>query len=54
MIMNDDIECLNSIVKYSSDVIEGKKCIDEYYDDILKELLVLRGYDRNKVYEFVS
>ena len=48
MLINDDIECLNNIVNYSNDMIEGKKDIDEYYDDILKELLIIRGYGMNK------
>lgn len=54
MLINDDIECLNNIVNYSNDMIEGKKDIDEYYDDILKELLIIRGYNKNKVYEFIE
>lgn len=54
MLINDDIECLNNIVKYSNDMIEGKKDIEEYYDDILKELLILKGYNKNKVYEFIG
>ena len=35
-------------------MIEGKKDIEEYYDDILKELLIIRGYNKNKVYEFIE
>lgn len=54
MLMNDDIECLNMIIGYSKDMIEGKKDIEEYYDDILKELLIIRGYNKNKVYEYIG
>ena len=54
MLMNDDIESLNMIIGYSNDMIEGKKDIEEYYDDILKELLVIRGYNKNKVYEYIG
>ena len=35
MMINDDIESLNMIIGYSNDMINGKKDIEEYYDDIL-------------------
>ena len=54
MLMNDDIECLNMIIGYSKDMIEGKKSIEEYYDDVLKELLIIRGLNSEKVYEYVG
>lgn len=54
MLIHDDIVCLSNIVNYSNDMIEGKKEIEEYFDDVLKELLILRGYNKNKVYEFID
>ena len=54
MLINDDIESLNMIIGYSNDMINGKKDVEEYYDDILKELLILRGYNKNKIYESVG
>ena len=54
MLMNDDIESLNMIIGYSYSLIKGEKDINEYYDDILKELLILKGYNKNKVYEYID
>lgn len=54
MLINDDIESLSMIIGYSNDMIYGKKDVEEYYDDILKELLVIRGYNKNKVYEYIG
>ena len=54
MVSKDDINSLNNVIKYSNDVIEGRKGIEEYYDDVLKELLIVRGLNSNKVFEYVG
>lgn len=54
MLINDDINCLNKIRNMCNDLEYNNKFIDEFYDDVLKELLVLRGYNENKVYEYIG
>jgi len=43
MMMNIDVNSLNMIIDYCNKLNEGKKSIEEYYDDVLKELLIIRG-----------
>jgi len=54
MLINEDVECLNKIRNMCNDLEYNNKYMDEFFDDVLKELLVIRGYSKDKVYEYID